>query len=162
MPHPEDAAFLIQAAWPVMPLKGGKPVLVRCAFEGQGHVGQVAFGLNQHQRGVFSRDRSRALARHRHWFDFSGDGCLSFGNFCRIRVDPLQSRTLGYLGQVLQRQCVRLDFRQAGDCRRGACWCGCRHCHDRRRCWCSSQNRRCDWDGCRDRDRCYDFRSCWR
>lgn len=85
---------------------------------------------------------------------FSGDGRLYLGNLGRIGVDPLQSRSLGNLGQVLQGQVVSLDFGQCGGFR---CRWRCKDLH-----WC------CCWrryqHGCRVGGRrygCYKFSSYW-
>lgn len=139
-------------------------------FKWQGHAAQVTLGLNQYQGRVSGHHQGWTLTRHMLGFDFSGHRSLGFSDLAGIGVDPLQTGGLGDLAQVLQRQVVRLDFRQAG---RGLC----RRCSCRNRCcrlghhWCyrccdgysrySWRRRECCWC-CRDDRWRYIFSSCWR
>ena len=56
---------------------------------------------------------------------FSRHGFLSLGDLAGIGVDPLQTRRLRDLRQILQRQIVGLNLRQAGGTGRYSFRCNC-------------------------------------
>lgn len=86
--------------------------VVRCAFEGQHHGAEVAAGLHEHQRSLVDHDRGRALARYMNGLGFRRDRRANLRYALGIRIHPMQSRALGHLGELVQRQLEVLHLRQ--------------------------------------------------
>lgn len=86
--------------------------VVRCAFERQHHVAEVAAGLHQHQRALVDHDRGRALARYMNGLGFRRDRRANLRHAFGIRIHPMQSRALRHLGELVQRQLEGLHLRQ--------------------------------------------------
>lgn len=118
--------------------------VVRCAFERQHHVAEVATGLHEHQRALVDHDRGRALAGDMNGLGFRRDRRANLRHALGIRIHPMQSGALGHLGELVQRQLEVLHLRQRARARgrgfnhSGGRGCGCgpfgaKHWHWRRR-----------------------------
>lgn len=80
----------------------------------QRHVAQVTSGFNQNQRPHVNGNGWWAFARHMDGFGLGSNRCLHGSHFVRVRVNPLQTRTLCHIHQSIGWQRIGRYLGHAG------------------------------------------------